>query len=111
MEIPADLPPDLVPIAWLVGRWEGAGVGGYPTIESFRFGQEIEFAHHGKPVLEYRSHTWLLDDDGNPKFHAISGSDEDTKDDQAKKDQIEKDKAWNDDLRKAAAEENKGEKR
>lgn len=52
-----------------------------------------------------------LDDDGNPKFNAISGSDDDTKDDQAKKDQIEKDKAWNDDLRKAAAEENKGEKR
>lgn len=52
-----------------------------------------------------------LDDDGNPKFSAISDSDEDTKDDQATKDQIEKDKAWNDELRKAAAEESKGEKR
>src|ERR1700742_3354668 len=52
-----------------------------------------------------------LDDDGNPKFGSISDSDEDAEDEQAKKDQIEKDKAWNDDLRKAAAEENKGETR
>jgi hypothetical protein len=52
-----------------------------------------------------------LDDDGNPKFNDIAGSDEDTENDQAKKDQIEKDKAWNDELRKAAAAENKGEKR
>jgi hypothetical protein len=66
VEIPADLPPELVPIAWLVGRWEGAGVGGYPTIESFQFGQEIEFAHNGKPVLAYTSRSWLLDDDGRP---------------------------------------------
>ncbi|MEV0622917.1 FABP family protein [Nonomuraea sp. NPDC050404] len=52
-------------IAFLLGRWEGAGVGGYPTIESFNFGQEIEFGHNGKPFLTYVSRTWLLDDDGN----------------------------------------------
>ena len=49
---------------FLLGRWEGAGIGGYPTIESFRFGQEISFSHNGKPFLIYTSRTWRLDDEG-----------------------------------------------
>jgi hypothetical protein len=56
--------PSLGPLLFLLGRWEGAGVGGYPTIESFRFGQEILFSHIGKPYLIYSSRTWLLDDEG-----------------------------------------------
>jgi nitrobindin-like protein len=59
-----DLHADLEPLAFLLGEWEGAGVGGYPTIDSFRFGQEISFSHNGKPFLSYRSRTWLLDDQG-----------------------------------------------
>ncbi len=65
MELPTDLPPPLVPLAWLLGTWQGVGVGGYPTIEEFRFGQEIVFSQNGKPFLHYISRTWLLDDDGN----------------------------------------------
>ena len=57
--------PDVARLGFLLGRWEGAGVGGYPTIESFRFGQEIEFTHNGKPYLIYTSQTWRLDDEGN----------------------------------------------
>src|ERR1700753_1271710 len=56
--------PDLEPMSFLLGRGEGAGVGGYPTIESFRFGQEVEFSHNGKPFLSYLSRTWQLDEDG-----------------------------------------------
>lgn len=64
MEEP-EVHPALEPISFLLGRWEGAGVGGYPTIESFNFGQEIEFGHNGKPFLTYVSRTWLLDEEGN----------------------------------------------
>src|SRR5262249_50491787 len=56
----------LAPVLFLLGRWEGAGVGGYPTIESFQFGQEISFSHNGKPYLIYVSRTWLPDADGVP---------------------------------------------
>ena len=65
MQLDADLPTPLVPLAWLIGRWEGAGVVGYPTIESANFGQEVEFRHDGRPFLHYRSQAWLLDDEGN----------------------------------------------
>jgi len=56
--------PDLAPLGFLLGRWEGAGIGGYPTIESFQFGQEVSFGHNGKPFLIYTSRTWRLDEDG-----------------------------------------------
>ncbi|KQX62117.1 FABP family protein [Angustibacter sp. Root456] len=54
-----------MPLAWLIGRWEGAGVVGYPTIESANFGQEVEFRHDGRPFLHYRSQAWELDGAGN----------------------------------------------
>jgi hypothetical protein len=59
-----DLPPALAPLAWLIGEWEGAGVVGYPTIESAHFGQEISVTHDGRPFLEWQSRTWLLDEQG-----------------------------------------------
>jgi hypothetical protein len=65
-QAPAEMHPDLAPLSFLLGRWEGAGVGGYPTIESFNFGQELSFSHNGKPFLIYTSRSWLLDEDGNP---------------------------------------------
>ena len=64
MQLDADLPTPLVPLAWLIGRWAGAGVVGYPTIESANFGQEVEFWHDGRPFLHYKSQAWLLDDAG-----------------------------------------------
>ena len=58
--------PDLAPLRFLLGRWEGVGVGGYETIESFQFGQEIVFGHNGKPYLIYTSRSWALDATGMP---------------------------------------------
>ena len=57
--------PDIAPLAWLVGRWEGVGVLGYPTIDSSRFGQEIIVSHDERPFLRWESRTWILDEDGN----------------------------------------------
>ena len=63
-ELDLTLHRDLAPLAWLVGVWEGAGVVGYPTMESVNFGQEVVVSHDGRPFLEWASHTWLLDDAG-----------------------------------------------
>ncbi|RSN51950.1 MULTISPECIES: FABP family protein [Actinomadura] len=59
-----ELHPDLEPLKFLLGTWEGAGVGGYPTIEEFNFGQEMSFTHNGKPFLIYTSRTWMIEKDG-----------------------------------------------
>lgn len=59
------MPPQVVPLAWLLGTWRGVGVGGYPTVEQFRFGQELTFAElPGKPFVHHFSRSWLLDADG-----------------------------------------------
>jgi THAP4-like, heme-binding beta-barrel domain len=56
--------PAIAPLSFLLGRWEGAGVLGYPTIESANYGEEISFSQTGKPFLIYTSRTWLLEPDG-----------------------------------------------
>ena len=61
----AGLPDELAHLSWLIGRWVGVGTGQYPTIEDFRFGQEVSFSTDGRPFLSYWSRSWLLDDDGN----------------------------------------------
>lgn len=63
LDIPSDLAPQCAPLVWLLGRWEGQGHGDYPTIEGFRFAQEVVFEQNGKPFVSYRSRSWLLDDD------------------------------------------------
>ena len=64
-ELDINLPRELAPLAWLIGRWEGAGVIGYPGHESANFGQEIICRHDGRPFLEWQSRMWKLDKDGN----------------------------------------------
>jgi len=65
-QLVSDLPeehPDLAPLSFLLGRWEGVGKGDYPTIEAFDFIQELTFTHNGKPFLIYNSRSWLLSHD------------------------------------------------
>ncbi len=66
IEIPSDLHKSLVPLAFLLGDWAGAGVHDFPPgAEKCNFGQEVTFTHDGRDFLEYHSRTWVLDNDGN----------------------------------------------
>lgn len=49
----------------LIGVWRGTGEAVYPTIDGpRRFGQQIIFAHDGRPFVAYESRSWLLDEAG-----------------------------------------------
>ncbi|CAI7881648.1 unnamed protein product [Closterium sp. NIES-54] len=68
---PPPLHPALEPIAFMLGRWRGEGEGGYPTINSFRYIEEITLTHAGKPAMAYAQKTWRAES-GEP-MHAESG--------------------------------------
>lgn len=53
--LPEGLAPEVYPLAWLVGRWHGQGVVGYPGIDETAFVQDVEFDHDGGPYLSYTS--------------------------------------------------------
>lgn len=58
-------PAELAHLSWLLGEWGGIGEGGYPTIEPFRYEQVVQFATDGRPFLEYRSISWIVDEQNN----------------------------------------------
>lgn len=63
-EIPEGLNPELMALAWMVGRWEGVGKGTWPGEGDFDYAQIIDFSHNGGPYLHYLSQTFELDADG-----------------------------------------------
>ena len=66
-QLDVDLPERLRPMAWLIGRWEGAGVLGYPTIESRHYGQEIRCWHDGRFFLQWEARAWILDSENGAR--------------------------------------------
>ena len=63
IELPVDLPAELVPLSWLLGVWEGSGVIDYKIGDesvTHEFGQRVSFSHDGLPHLNYTSYTWLF---------------------------------------------------
>lgn len=63
-ELPYDLTPELAPLSWLIGSWEGQGRLGDGTEGTEIFYQRVDFAEHGLPFLEYRAESWLCEADG-----------------------------------------------
>ena len=68
--IPGGLAPEVYPLAWLVGRWEGAGVVVYPPIPEARVRQEVLVDHDGGPYLRWSSTLWLA---GDATGEAVAG--------------------------------------
>jgi hypothetical protein len=56
-----DLNPALLALLPLVGVWRGTGDADYPTIDAYRFGQQVVVAHDGRGFLTWESRSWLLD--------------------------------------------------
>jgi hypothetical protein len=60
-----ELHPQCQSLAPLVGVWRGEGLAQYPSLlGEFRYGQQITFAHDGRPFLVYEARAWLLSPSG-----------------------------------------------
>lgn len=56
----------LLSVLPLVGVWRGEGTGLAPGSQTqFRYGQQVQFVHDGRPFLAYEARSWLLDLDGD----------------------------------------------
>lgn len=66
IELPSDLPADLVPLSWLLGVWEGVGVIDYHVGDdhySGEFTHRVSFSHDGGDFLNYSATAVTTDTD------------------------------------------------
>lgn len=71
-EIPPNIHERCIPLAFLLGAWEGEGVVEYPTIQRRLFAQRVEFSQVGKPFLHYISRTWELDEETGERVRPLA---------------------------------------
>lgn len=69
LDLPTDLPADIVPLSWLLGVWEGTGVIDY-EIDGHRyegeFAHRVSFSHDGGPFLNYAATATYTPEGGEP---------------------------------------------
>ncbi|HEY2765565.1 MAG TPA: FABP family protein [Pseudonocardiaceae bacterium] len=59
------LHPQCESLAPLIGVWRGEGLAQYPSLlGEFPYGQQVTFAHDGRPFLIYEARSWLLSPTG-----------------------------------------------
>lgn len=60
------LPMDQVlkPISWIKGIWrtKNPGIGKFPTIETFKYCEEMSFSSIGQPMFNYSARSWRADE-------------------------------------------------
>ncbi len=66
-QIPDNLNNALIPLAWMIGHWEGDGHGVTPEDGEFSFGCQVDFADNGGDYLHYVCQTFTKDSDGTPE--------------------------------------------
>jgi len=75
IDLPTDLPADLVPLSWLIGVWEGTGVIDYPvdgTQLRGEFAHRVSFSHDGGPFLNYSATATFTGDDGSTSVQLVA---------------------------------------
>lgn len=75
LELPTDLPPDIAPMAWLIGVWEGTGVIDYPVGDDRlrgEFTHRVSFSHDGGPFLNYSGTATFTGDDGDAAIALVA---------------------------------------
>lgn len=63
LDLPEDLPSDIVPLSWLLGVWEGTGVIDYAAGDHRfvgEFAHRVSFSHDGGGYLNYSASAWLI---------------------------------------------------
>lgn len=68
MDIPTGLPPEVVPLSWLLGVWQGDGVVEYEVdgeVRHHEFRQTVSFSHDGLPYLNYSARLELVEGTGD----------------------------------------------
>lgn len=71
----SDLAPELYPLAWLLGDWQGFGMLGYEGIPERPIVAEMQVDHDGGPYLRVVSTLWTADPGlSGTTHHEMSGA-------------------------------------